>query len=627
MSTKKELNMRKKIIVPVLVFFVLAGTYVHLFLDANLKFAIRKGLELAGGAEVNVESVNLSIVDGTFVIENLEITDPSKPEYNLVSFEKFNFNVSSVDLLKLKFIVDDASLHNFVFGSKRAHKGWVEELSEEELRNLSDAEKNQPKILRNISKMLLGFNPAAELEKIDLKQLPSVLKANGLKSDINSKNSELSALVAKLPNSSKLSSSTNKISSLGKSQDLKKLQSDLSVLKQSKSEAGSYVKQLALAGGAVTTGVSILNKSIDSLDSNIDGDLSEVLAQLQLPDLEFSGLAKELFGAEIDNSLEKYKAYYNYVEPYLKKTEEKSKAAKSQGFRNKGQRIVFAEERLPLFWLKNAKITTSKETDSYEDKLEGMASNITDALHLTSAPMLVELAGTLQSLDLQGFDLKAFISSEEKGEKYDLRVTVKGVEVEDRVLSESESFNLKIKDSTADVTFGASYYEGSAEVKVKSVFKDVKYDISSDNRKVISTLGPIVKKIKTINLTAVGKGTLEHLDWEISSNLADEIKKGLSKTLNSQIGKVKKSITRKVRDEIGKKKKELYSQVRKMKAKYSKEISEKMKVAKTYSNMVNKKMAEVNKKVESIKKKISNKVKGKATNKAKDLIKSKVPGF
>ena len=553
MSATKKLRLRKKTSIPVLVGALGFVVFMFFLVEPTIKFSLKKSLEVIGGSEVNIESVEFSLLKGEFAVNELQITDPNKPDFNLISFEKFKFLIDPVSLLKLKFIIDDASLENLIFASKRENVGWVQK-DEDGENNLSEAEKEQPKILREISKMLLGFNPVAEIGKIDLSQLPSVLKADGIKSDVDNKNIELSNLVQKLPETARIQASFNDISKLGKSKDLKKIKADLAKLNQGKNEANSYVKQLTTAGSTVAGSIRQLNKTIGDLDTDITGDLGQVLSQLSLPDLEFKGLAEELFGKEIDDSLAKLKAYYKYIEPHLKKLQKEKVEKIEASFRKSGERIIFSDEKIPGFWLKKASIKTSKTTDSYKDSLSGNIKDLTTALDLTQLPMTFEVAGSLESLDIPNFSFDSRVSDGDAGVKFNSSLALSGLSVVDRGLSESESLNLKIKNSTADMKIGFGYYNQATNVDLNTVFTNVKYDIRSDDQRVLSTLKPIITSIDKITLSAEGKGDFSNLSWKVASNLADKLKYGLSDALSNQIRTVKKTITRKVRDEIGQKK-------------------------------------------------------------------------
>lgn len=623
----KYLKLRKKTLVPSLLFVAGAVLFSVFLLDKSLKFGLTKALEIAGGAEVNVASLNLSILDGSLKIEDIEITDPSKPEYNLVSIGDLTFDLSSSGLLKLKFIVEEANILDIVFSGKREKAGWVEEINPTEEENLTDAEKSQPKILRTISKLVLGFNPAADLEKIDINQLPSLLKANGLKSNIQEKNAELSTMVSKLPTQQAISQSSNELRSIGKSRDIKLLQNDLQTLKKNKSEASSYVSRLTAASAAVTAGAAVISKSISNLDGNIDGDLNEVLNQLNLPDLEFKGLAKELFGKEIDSVMHRSQKYYELVKPYIDSKKEEAKVKETLNFRLKGKRVVFSNEKLPVFWLKNAAISSLKETDSYKDEISGKITNFSSSIEKTKEPMLFEIAGSIGSIDLDSVAAKFFMEKVEKGVRKDLRLEAFGVKVENRELSDADSFKLAIKQARANITVTGTFLEQQIDIKAKSEFLNPKFDFSSDEEKVVKTIGPIIGKVSKVTLNAKGQGSLDGMDWSVESNLADVIKNGLKQTLSDQVNSVRKSVTRKVRDEIGKKKKELYTDLRKMQTKYTKEITDKLKVAKEYENTVKAKYREVEKKIAETKRAIESKVKSKATDKLKNSVKGKIPGF
>lgn len=622
----KKINIRKKTSIPVLVGVAGFVLFMNFMVEPTMRFSLKKSLEIIGGSEVNIKSVDFSFINGLFAINDLQITDPNNPDRNLISFEKFHFQIDPVSVLKLKFIVEDAKLDNLLFSSKRRSLGWVKK-GKGEKSNLSKVEKDQSKILRKISTMLSGFNPLVEIGEVDLSRLPSLLKAGGLTSDLENKKNELSKIVEELPDISRIETSLKNFSRLGKSRDLKTIQTDIKKLNKRKKEAGTFVKKLTTASATVAESITDLNDAIDDLDTDIKGDLDHVFSKLSLPDLEFNGLAEELFDKEIYASIVKLKVYYNYLKPHLEKSKDRKVDKTRSIFRDSGERVIFFNDETPAFWLKKASIKTLKTTDTYKDSLSGNIRNLTSSLDLTQLPMKFEVSGRLESLGIPVFRFDSRVTGPDNSVELNSSLILSGVSVANRSLSESESLNLKVKSSFADMKVGFGYKNQAVGIAFHTTFNNVKYDLQSDDDRLLISLKPIIESIDKLTLNAKGEGTFSDLSWKVSSNLSDRLKNGLTSTLSSQIASVKKTITKKIRGEIGLTKKDLYVNLREIQSKYGKEINSRLELAKKYTASVDKKIKDLNEKVKTVQSQVKDKVKREAEQKLKDALKSKLPKF
>lgn len=641
-ETKRvKLAFRKKTLVPAVILILAIVVYYLMFFEAHLKFALTKSLETAVGAEVNIGKLSLGLLDGSLNIVDIEMTDPSNPENNLVSVGRLDLKVSSSDLLKLKLIVENATVENLGFSSKRNSPGWVlppdpqEPQNDVAIKDSSDGEKLtseiKTKALDGISKILSGFDPTESVAKIDFSQMPSILKANGLKSTIADKGREFSELMDSLPSTTNLETGMKTLSDIGKVKDIKKLQSDLKVVETSKKDAEAYLKALTNAGKIFSSGIGSLQKSVDGLDADIAGDYQQVLSKLSLPDLEFEGLAKELLGPQVEEYAKLAKKYYDLIAPYIAAPSNKA-AVSSKPFRLKGSRVNFASETLPTFWLKKGAINTLKETPSFKDELKGQLTNLSSSIDMTGQPAQLDVSGDLGSLGLYGLAFNSTTKLEQEVFVQTISGSLGRTKVQNKEISKSDSLFLEVKDAEGSGEFNAKIVGSKILVDVRGALDQVVYEIASPDQKIVDALAPVIRDVKKLTVAVKAEGPIESVVWSIKSNLASAIRDGLSSRLKKQLDAVKKSVQRKLREELASKKKELYEEVRRLKAKHGKTFDDKMKMAKSFQMAADKTSKDVNKKISSEKKKVADKVTGKLKDKLKDhkatdALKGKIPGF
>ncbi len=96
-----------------------------IFLDFLLASGIKKGLQHAVGAEVNVSDAELSLVKGRLNIGELQITNPEKPKFNLFEARQITTDLSISALLAKRIVVDEITMDTLRRDSERKHPGRI----------------------------------------------------------------------------------------------------------------------------------------------------------------------------------------------------------------------------------------------------------------------------------------------------------------------------------------------------------------------------------------------------------------------------------------------------------------------------------------------------------------------
>ncbi len=84
-----------------------------------------KTMTKANGAEVNLESLDLSVVSGEVSVAGIQVTDANKPENNQVAIDKIAADASIYDLLLGRLIMENVEVSNIRFDQKRETPGEV----------------------------------------------------------------------------------------------------------------------------------------------------------------------------------------------------------------------------------------------------------------------------------------------------------------------------------------------------------------------------------------------------------------------------------------------------------------------------------------------------------------------
>ncbi len=116
---------RKAGVILCLILIIPLAGFQALFADSTARNGVVEGLQMATGAEVNVDRVELSLTEGKLIITGLQVTDPDKPTHNLFQADRLESDVSLTDLLAHRIVVDNMTVDKLLLDVKRDKPGKV----------------------------------------------------------------------------------------------------------------------------------------------------------------------------------------------------------------------------------------------------------------------------------------------------------------------------------------------------------------------------------------------------------------------------------------------------------------------------------------------------------------------
>ncbi|OHB62409.1 MAG: hypothetical protein A2168_03395 [Planctomycetes bacterium RBG_13_50_24] len=130
--TAKTKIIRKAGVVFAVILLVIFGGAFHYLKDTRIKEYAAVKLTQLNGAEVNLETLKLSILNGEASISGIQVTDANNPENNQIAVENISADASVYDLTLGKVVLDKVRLSDVQFGQKRQTPGKVIETKAEE---------------------------------------------------------------------------------------------------------------------------------------------------------------------------------------------------------------------------------------------------------------------------------------------------------------------------------------------------------------------------------------------------------------------------------------------------------------------------------------------------------------
>ncbi|MGB2866710.1 MAG: hypothetical protein WBC05_25490 [Sedimentisphaerales bacterium] len=130
--TVKTKIVRKAGVAFAVILLLIFGVGIHFLKDTKIKEFAAARLTQLNGAEVNLETVKLSILNGEASVSGIQVTDANNPGNNQIAVENISADASVYDLMLGKVVLDKVRLSDIQFDQKRQTPGKVIETKSEE---------------------------------------------------------------------------------------------------------------------------------------------------------------------------------------------------------------------------------------------------------------------------------------------------------------------------------------------------------------------------------------------------------------------------------------------------------------------------------------------------------------
>ncbi len=127
---KTKVIRKAGVAIAVLIFAISAGA-LHITKGNVVKNYFATTMTNANGAEVNIESLDLSALKGSVSAAGIQVTDANKPENNQVAIGRIAADASLYDLSLGKLIMENVEVSDIKFDQKRSAPGKIVEIDKE----------------------------------------------------------------------------------------------------------------------------------------------------------------------------------------------------------------------------------------------------------------------------------------------------------------------------------------------------------------------------------------------------------------------------------------------------------------------------------------------------------------
>lgn len=611
---KKQGMIRTGAVVPFIVFV----TVVVLFNIFMLDTTVRKTLEFIGekvvGAEVNIDSVDISFKDLSVKVNRIQLTDAKQPDFNIVEIGEIRFALMWDAILRAKIVINESVIENIMVNTKRDFTGDVyptnastesEKVAQQTFSNAK--EEFQGNVVGDISALLAGDPSKDVLGNIE-GSLKSKAFYDNLEKQLATKEAELKELVANLPKGDKTKELEARFKSINWD-GLKDIKQAPKILKEAdslRSDINGTVKEYDNALKRVESEIAYINNAKKQAESLIDEDIKAIENKMSIPNLDTNAIAGVLFGPELVDRFRGYNKYFEMAKKYMPPKKDNKTVTNIKNPRGEGRDYQFGTPNsYPMFWLKMAKISSENE----QGNVQGSIQDITTDQLIINKPTKFLIDGNFSSQGINGVKLQGVFDHRQMIND-SIKLNVGTYPVLPYTLSDSESVKFQMTKAIGSIEARANLVQERLTISADNVFSNTDYLVESNNKVTKELFDEVASKARRVTVGATATGTIESLSFKIQSNLADIIKQSVSAVLQRKIDEVRAKIKNVINDKIGSQKKAVDEKTAQFKEQYKGEIDK-------HKGAVSKLTSQIDQKKDAG----QNSVKDKAKDALKDLKK------
>ncbi len=626
----KTISIRFEAIVPLCLMAIIAALYGRLLMDANLRTTLEWTATRIYGAEINIARIKTSVFNASFLLEGLEITDKEKPTQNLVKIGSIKFEFLWDALLRAKFVVVDSGIFDIKVYSPRKTPGIIlpkDATSYLALQKLEDGILDQGKeefngnALGDIAAILGGADPTSQIDSIK-DSLKSEQKIDDISASIDVKEKEWKKRLGSIGKTDKLKKIKKAVKAINfKKNPIKALKQYNTAIKDVK----QTVKEYTDATNEIQRNIKEFKNNFNDIDTLLKSDVAALKGRFKIPEINVADFSKNLFGNMFKSKVASFKKYSSIAKEYMPPSKEDK--AKTKGSQDEGKSMALVPHKrdngkdykfpvttgYPLFWLKRAGISSKDDGSAFSGDLLGEITNFSTDPQIIKTPTKINFAGDFKGQSIHGIDVNIIIDNLSQVGKTVLDGQVRSFPVSGMEFSKSESINFGINKAVGHTKIHGEMLGDKMIVKVKSEFTKIDYQLEAKNSNVDEILTNVVTGISIITLRASATGHSDNLNWNIKSNLGQEISKGIKGQVQDKINQAEAKIQKLVNDKIGNKRKALEQKYSKLKGQLDKLLGDKKK---NIANSKNQILSDVKNKQKA------NSPKKKVEKKARNLIKN-----
>lgn len=562
---KKKGPLRLEAIIPVTVISVITFVYFSYYFDHHMKKLVEYVGTQANGAEVNVDSIRTSFLKGSFNLDRLQVTDKERPTHNSIEIGNMHFQYLWDALLRMKFVVEDASITNIQLSKPRTSPGKVlppepakpskmNEIQNEVLAQVKN--KYSANMLGDVVTLLQGGDYMAQVQEIR-DSLKSEARVKAMITDVQAKSQAWDGKVKELADTSKIKAIETTLQEVKGEKNFLEQAKGIKKLTDQLKEANEQYKEVQAASKQLQAEVKAVSAYPAELQNLVKEDVAALKDRFKVPKIDFKDMAMHLFAGEFAEYIAKARKYQALAEQYIPE-KKKDQEVVIPPKRSEGKNYQFPiTTGYPLFWLKRAAISSTGTADSYSGKVSGELTNVTTAPKQIKKPIVLNLQGDFPSAKIMGVKTVLTADFTREVSKQTALIQVNSFEVPEKLFVNNEKLKFGFKNAIGTSTINATLQEKQINMSWNSSLNKPQFVVDTQAKLAKEMLDNILNNIPVVTINGSATGTFSSFNMSITSNLGDELNQGFTREIGAKVAEAQNKINSLVEDKINKPKADL----------------------------------------------------------------------
>jgi uncharacterized protein (TIGR03545 family) len=568
-KNKKKGPIRFEAIIPVAVISLITFVYFTYYFDHHMKKLIEYVGTQANGAEVNVDSVRTSFLKASFNLDRLQVTDAERPTLNSLEVGNMHFQYLWDALLRMKFVVEDASITDIKLLSKRSSPGKVlppkpaspskmEALQAQVIAQVKN--KYGGNVLGDAIKLLEGGDYKEQIQSIR-GSLKSESAVQTMITDVNTKKAFWDGKVKELSDTTKLKEIETTLAEVRAEKNILNQAKGVQKLNDLLKEVNKQYKEIEKSSKSLQAEVKMVSAYPNQLQAMVKEDIASLKDHFKIPKIDFKEMAMHLFAGEFAEYIAKARKYQALAKQYIPEKKEEQDVVVPRK-RSEGKNYQFPiTTGYPLFWLKRAAISSKGTADSYSGQVSGELTNVTTSPKQIGKPIVLDMRGDFPGVQVMG--VKAVLTADftrDVGRQSAL-IQVNSFAVPEKLFVNDGKTKFGFKNATGSSTISAQLEEQNVKMHWTSALTKPQFVVDSQSKIAKEMLTNILNNIPVININGSATGQFSNLNMDITSNLGDELGSGFSRELTAKVDEAQAKIQTLIDEKINKPKEQLMAAI------------------------------------------------------------------
>lgn len=562
---KKKGPVRFEAIIPIFVLSALTFLYFSYYFDLHMKKVFEYVGTQVNGAEVNIDSVQTSFIMGSFDLNRLQVTNPESPSLNALEIENIHFKYLWDALLRMKFVVEDASITNVQLSKPRVKPGNVlppKPASPSQLEKIQDQVLGQIKnkyggnMLGDIMDLLEGSNYQEKVREVQ-GTLKSEERVKSMLTEVSIQKGQWNKKIKEISDTKKVKEIELTLNKVKSEKNFLKQAEGINKLSNLLKDVEKQYSEIKKSSKLIESEIKNISQYPDELQSIVNEDIASLKSRFSIPKIDFKDMAMNLFAGQFAGYIVKARKYQAVADQYIpeKKKEENIVVPRR---RSEGKNYHFPiTAGYPFFWLKRAAISSTGTTESYSGNVSGEITNITTSPKQIAKPIILEMKGDFPSSKIFGTTLRFTADFTKEIAKHTGILKVSSFEAPEKMFVDDNKLKFGLTSAAGSTTVKATIQEQNISMEWISSLTKPKFIVETKNKMAKEIISNVVNDISKINIDGTANGTYTNLDMNITSNLGTELGQGFEREIGAKVTEAQNKIQAMINEKINKPKQEL----------------------------------------------------------------------